>query len=506
MPSRLVRRIHQGTEHPEDGVAMVLALFVILVAAALSIGIAGATLAQVKPTQLAQKNVRTVHAAEAGLDASLGRIRAAKTANAEGSVFGDISKLPCAAKGTVGPDQGNLTYASTIAYYSADPTGKDNNTAWQASHRITCTTGLGTASIPLYALITSVGAGTDAPGQPNRANRTLKTVYDFSTTNENVLGGLVNIYGDTTVCLEATGTAAGSLVKTDPCDPTEPLQVWSYKNDLSFMLTSTKTPANTGMCVEAVGNGTQLKLQVCGMPTTVSLPKQQWSYTGSGHIRATSDSVHQDGPCWKTVGGYLQLDNAACNSSYTATTTYIPHPEAGAGRAGESAAQLVNFKEFGRCLDMTNHDKDANWIILWTCKQLEVETNQKWYFANGKIWGGEAGASYCLQPNATGVKSGAWLVLRNPCTATKSWVFNRDAPSDYSKKWTVVYGDTNLCMSIASSPAATSPWKNSSYDVSLLPWSIATLETCDGTAKQKWNAPPDTGVAAVNNTYEKTGP
>lgn len=70
------RRLRMRTAD-DSGAAILLALFVMAVVAALSVGIAGVVLSQTEPTQLTRKDVQTVHAAEAGIQAGLTRLRAA---------------------------------------------------------------------------------------------------------------------------------------------------------------------------------------------------------------------------------------------------------------------------------------------------------------------------------------------------------------------------------------------------------------------------------------------
>ena len=73
--ARLARRAHDA----EEGVAMLLALMIILMLLSISITVAGVTLSQVKPSQLDRKTTVTESAAEAGFDIALNRIRAANT-------------------------------------------------------------------------------------------------------------------------------------------------------------------------------------------------------------------------------------------------------------------------------------------------------------------------------------------------------------------------------------------------------------------------------------------
>src|SRR4051794_24419894 len=114
-------RMRRVTVSGDSGAAMLLALFVIAVVASLSVAVAGIVLGQTQPTQFARKNVQTVNAAEGGIEAGLTRIRGAST-----GATGVVTSLPCTSTygatfaGSLGPDQGNLSYTTTITYYWTD--------------------------------------------------------------------------------------------------------------------------------------------------------------------------------------------------------------------------------------------------------------------------------------------------------------------------------------------------------------------------------------------------
>ena len=87
--NRLIR-IVRSRRTSDGGFAMILALFLILVITVTSVTVADLMIAQVGPTRLAKKSVRTVDAASAGMQAALGQLR--NTATNGG---GDLTKLPC---------------------------------------------------------------------------------------------------------------------------------------------------------------------------------------------------------------------------------------------------------------------------------------------------------------------------------------------------------------------------------------------------------------------------
>jgi hypothetical protein len=214
-------------------------MFVILtmfIATSISLLLLGTITSQVGPAQFAQKNVRTAHAAEAGLDVALGQIRSASAVDPLDSTktVGSRSKLPCVAgtktgrlSGDIGVSPGELTYDVTIRYYYDDPAGKTD--AWRTTNAMACTTGGGPALTPRYALLQAVGAGRAVPRRSaTDGNRTLETVYDFQLTNANVSGGLIHNYWDGNaasfdLCWDATTEAppAGTRVRMQLCVPEE---------------------------------------------------------------------------------------------------------------------------------------------------------------------------------------------------------------------------------------------------------------------------------------------
>ena len=107
---------------------------------------------------------------------------------------------------------------------------------------------------------------------------------------------------------------------------------------------------------------------------------------------------------------------------------------------------------------------------------------------------------YCLQAGtSTAPPITGTLVLTKVCSST-----------DSSQKWTSTGNNGNnatnynyitkngLCLSIA--PATASAIANG------LPWSQIVVETCNGSLREKWNAPPLTQQPGLGNTRETTGP
>jgi hypothetical protein len=87
----------------------------------------------------------------------------------------------------------------------------------------------------------------------------------------------------------------------------------------------------------------------------------------------------------------------------------VPTASVGAGAAGTALRpfQLVNYQYFGRCIDTTNQDVQATWLIGYPCKQDPLATNLTWNqkFYTG-VSGGDGGtgasASYGGTPGTLG--------------------------------------------------------------------------------------------------------
>jgi hypothetical protein len=93
--------------------------------------------------------------------------------------------------------------------------------------------GIGTPQTPDHADLSSVGADGDA-------QRALTGQYSFSTTNQNIPGGLLHTCAGPDYCFDA-GSAAplvGAQVLMRPCTVGSPQRKFAYTNTLSLNLTS----------------------------------------------------------------------------------------------------------------------------------------------------------------------------------------------------------------------------------------------------------------------------
>lgn len=506
-------RVRSGDD---TGAAILLALFVIAVVAALSVGIAGVVLSQSEPTQLTRKDVQTVHAAEAGIQAGLTRLRAAQTSGA-----GDVKKLPCNTPygatftGSVdGTGQGTLTYSTTITYYSQNPSYPSFRVD---GNRVACSAS-GSPAVPSYALVTSTGEGSAIGGHVSSVgNRELEAVYSFNLTNANVSGGTIQLFQTKSpaLCIAATTVAQTQRVSLQKCDSTNPGQLWTYNPDLTISLTG----YGDSLCLYASPNNktsTYITLQKCDGGY-----QEVWSFNAAGEYQATSSSGTEISYCFVAasdpnpagVGTNIKL-TTNCNAGHDSLHTWQPDAKVGAGHAGDSTGQLVNYKEFGRCLDITGWNTNASELIDYPCKQTpdpkNVDANQKWITPNkfnptGPIQssctnksGCNNSSNVCLQAGTKNVPpvAGTWVLTKTCDSSNKQqqWTSTGDSGSNatnYNFKT-----NNGLCLSVDPTTATLD---------SGIPWSYIVVQTCDGSYWQKWNAPPLGQDAGLSNTWETTG-
>lgn len=517
----ITRRVRRGSD--DEGIALLLVILAMLTVTSLSLLVMGTLLAQITPTQFQQKNTTTANAAEAGLAAGLAAIRNSTSPDptVANEILGDRGLLPCWTNytGTVGgPTATTLTWSTTIKYYAADPSGQTQ--AWRTTNAFQCTSGLGPPVTPNFALVTSNGVAPALPRSSSSAgNRTLETVYTFRLTNQNVSGGLIHIGS---LCLAATsGTpAVGTGVSVTTCVPGAPSQLWAYRQDFTVQLTASQTSvATAGLCIDAypgaAGTDTNIatKMQTCDGTS----PRQRWGISDAREMFGHLTNVFSGKWCFRNDASVLKA-STSCGTQVT------PEPEVGAGAAGSTSnsidgvpLQWVNYREFGRCLDITDWQVSPAAYpggrpseIAYPCKQdpmrdslvnaqpgwnevFTYEASTRLFFlnkdANANRPNNPANPRYCMKsPNS----AGGYVQFFTDCTTASTayqWTINRDTGSS-TTNYTIVDG-YGRCLSVGT--------PNPSYGY---PWSSIVTATCDGTPGQKWNAPPGLQDAPVNNTRE----
>lgn len=531
---------------------MPMLMLVILVGMSFAALLIPMILTQNQSTRFDTSRASSLHAAESGLDAALGLMRAA---NSGDNSDGDTTKLPCGPlNGTVnGPDVANSKYTVTIGYYRSDPGGHDDD--WLGDNVMKCMKDYGSYAqttsddtpvyTPSYALLTSTGtAGTAESGASS--GRTVQTTYVVQTTNTNISGGRIRLFsvkapdgGGKDLCIvpSIVPAAAGHQVVLQPCDPLSPDKTWSYNSDLSIQLVSSvtdtakvKEPHGNGLCLDSNGahaKGAIIILQWCvpqvtdeeeagtGVPRNINAPwNQKWSSDDNAHLCGSKpDKSDTSGLCINGDSAKphkITLENEKASVT-DPNQTWVPDRNVGAGAAGApdplpngymaTMHQLVNYYQFGRCLDVTGKDPNSKFLIVYSCKQnpdvSKVTWNQKWaYRADSQSWVTNDGKNdYCLvSPKSDGGYVTVKL-CRTISDKSAKWRNNLTEDSSggqlaYRDKYTMV-DSSNRCMSVGP---ITDLLDGAYYKIIVAP--------CDGTAKQKWNASSNLLDSSLQNTIE----
>ena len=516
-------------EQGEEGVALLTAILFMILVAGLSVVLLGVILSQATPVFTAQKNTRTIYAAQAGVQASLGVIRSlSQTDVSTGKVTGIQADLPCLVTGLVDGNDASSKYSVTIKYFMVDPTGKD--TAWQdaVANRMVCagTALAGNGPVladprqPLYALALADGVGAGVPGNADAAygNRYISAVYKFKVTNVNIAGGRIWDYNNG-YCLEANSAAVDSQIvfksKANCTSAKDATQLWVYDKDYEIKLASTMMSPAGALCISSPTDKNNIAkatsavagnavLAVCR--SDVTRWNQLWSWVGSntwqGQLASNTDYSNF----------FLSSDTPGTNVVLTVATSpggrFAPSTAVGAGAASYATNQIVNYKEFGRCADVTGEAIGAAWMISYPCKQDPTGTgtkllwNHKWYYTEPPVYTGPPLPTgppassvslgnqqvvvyngrlpivlpnkYCLTAPAPGAKLVTFSLCDDANTTTQRWTRFLDTGT-YSTSY--LFTDTlGRCLSVD----ATDTDGN---------WSKMIVASCNGGLEQKWNAP-----------------
>lgn len=500
---------------------MPLAMLVVLVGLTLSGTLGTLVISQIRSAGYDARRVLALHAAQSGLEAGLAQVRAStKVDTKTGETVGDREKLQCdPISGKVG--KGNPgSWTVSVVYYDSDPQGHRQDAAWLTAHTISCTAANGAKDVPFYAVFTSVGA---ASYGGDTAKRTLTGTYVFHLVNTNILGGLVHVFRDSTtlndLCIDAGSgdPAPETPAKLQMCSSGNVAQTWAYTSTLQFVLVSSQTKSLPyGMCLDAgathVANA-QVLLQPCqsGKP---AIYRQQWSFNDSANLVGTnSTGTDVDGFCFQVQNPNVPGSNLTilktCGGSYNNTNTFSSDANVGAGQAdsdvGRSIGQLINYNQFGRCLDDTGQNPLASHMIAWPCKQnpnpSKVSWNQRYTLpalpevaepAKKATELNFAGGSIYTTYTSTGIQ----YCLTSPLsTAVYKYVTTKLCDGGAAQKWTV-YGRTKLyvtsyrildvngkCLQPRDPSANPSDIYQAVNKISKI-----YVADCDGSTLQKWNA------------------
>ena len=501
-----------GRRSRDETGSMAMYLTIAVVGLAIAALLVPMLITQTQTTRLSTTRVRALDAAQSGIEVMVSRIRAAKIGG-----VGTSSLLPCSTITGEVDGSAQAAYEVKVDYYTADPV------AVPTAAKMRCVEGYGTYDnasdtfTPKYARITSTGTdGTGIPGETR--GRTLVTTYVFRTDNTNIAGGRIRLNPATStspeLCIDAgSAPVANGLIRLQPCaTPLIPQQTWAYRSDLTIQLLSSISPTYpNGLCLDTqppLTDGRDVELGICS-PLGTPPYRQQWSYNDyGGYQGSNSNSVDtgQISPLCMTVSGQTAgvlviLGSCSSDGSSTSPTRQSWIPDAAVGAGAAAAPQLINYFEFGRCLDVTNQNVNTDHLISYPCKQNPfpgaVKWNQKWTTpgiasgaksATGQVYTTKDGVNYCLT-TATAVNGYPTVA---PCSGTNTrqvWtVYGGHANLRYAAQYTIV-DNAGRCLGL------TSP-------VSGETWSAIAVEKCTGATEHKWNAPPNLTSPALQDLDE----
>ncbi len=557
VPTRLLsagRRRLLGAADGETGFALIFTLLLIFIVSSLSIAVAGIVYNQVQPTQYQRKDVAAVNAAAAGLQVSLDQIRAATRTDGNGNLVGVLAQLRCTGSsgalfyastgtsvtaagatfaGTVNTTAGNsassgtLRYSTSVAYYQTDPS--DRSLSWLAANALSCPL----SATPNFAYLQTHGV---VSGQATvSGDRTQHATYTFATSNQNALGGrLVPLGSSPAMCVDAgANPTVGTVLTMKPCLAIgTPQQSWSYRQDLTLFYQGNAT---RNLCIQATTVvGSNATLQTCtGSGTGSTYPYaagqqvQEWPFNDFGHFAAAALGGGYGATCLDPAGQTATSQAAAgvnlvvqiCDNINPGLNSWNPDPQVGAGLAGGNTSgqpgaptrQFVNYAEFGRCLDITNTNVYTDHLIDYPCKQAPDSTqltfNQVWTYTPlgstgyGTMTVTTGGTPYCLTAPSSGVliTVAALGTGSAGCTTAPTpyqlWQATGNLAGNYPNSDELVNKQLSLCLSASSAPNG-----------NLTPGSSNIIvEACNGTLREKWNAPPTTPGTGLGNIGEDIG-
>lgn len=524
---------HRG----DRGVALLTALMFMLFATGLSLVLLSVILSQAVPAYTAQKNTRTVYAAQAGLQSALALIRSADAPpDLSLKVYGKPADLPCSVSGNVAADGTGASYSVSIQYFTSDPTNTTDS--WRAANMMACSVGVST--VPKYAYVSSRGQDSAIPGNADAAagNRALSAIYKFNTTNVNIEGGMIRS-ANSAYCLEADVLSSGAIgvgskVKfalAAGCS-NQASQLWVYSTDYELKLASSIVGGAAGLCITGPatdGADTQdITLTTCKSAPDGGRWNQLWSWVGSYTWSGQSPTTLAPsrycldtgyGAAVSLTGKFLQVKKNCGNAAlttYSPTGSFAPSLAVGAGAASYDTHQLVNYLEFGRCADVTSEVWSSAFMISYPCKQDPTGTgnnllwNHKWYYSEPTLPDpvDPTKISSSLGPQQiyiyleaamtnkrclTAPTSGSGNVTFSTCNSAsvlQQWTRVKDT-GDYSSSYLML--NQGKCLFVNQSDVYTNGGRD---------YSKIQLANCNGSLSQKWNA-PSTNVGADFGGYRE---
>lgn len=519
--STLAGRRRPDQSAGDDGVAIVMSMAYIAVFTTLMLTMLAVVLGQVTPTAQARKDVGSLNAAASGLQAGLANLRSARDENG----VGDPGRLPCQGddaatfrsggtsdqaagavlSGIASGLPGNFSYEVHLAYYREDPT--DKPPAWLADHALSCALG----QTPSYAYLQAYGVGDDVAGtggsRGTRGDRSQTGVYRFWVPAANTAGGRLRQYGHD-LCLDAGDlpVAAGRQLTFQQCKElgSRPGQLWDYRADLTLFFRG--DPANK-LCVQGTPTEAPALRRCTGSGDGSTYPyapgqqAQLWSYNDRGHFAGAGYDGDVSDHCLQPTGPGAAAAVLPCPGETAEYGVFDPDPSIGAGKAGGNTTGIVSEEkpqyvngEVGRCLHVTV--QDVPMISLNRCQQVPDSTkrafNQVWTWTevNGGVGrlsittpstDGEGWRTdHCLTAPAGGPQVEVGVCDLN--APDQEWTATRSLPDDPGLSYHLI-SRSGLCLSVDGV-------------------SGVVLEACSAAGRQRWNAPPPTPDAGLNDVQE----
>ena len=390
---------HRGDHRPgseqERGSILIVLAFIIFTALILTV-VAEDAVAQLGLGSSLARRDNALQAATAGVQSAVAEIRGATT-KPSGST-GVITSLPCTGPtGTVPGSDGGASYTTSVSYVLRSTTGG-------SPESVNClSSGLPTG----YILDTASIASTGTAGSVQRA---VHSTYTFTTTYTPIPGGQILSY-DNLDCLWAPipnsnpGTGPYPLEVTTSCSaPAIPQETFVYNRNWTLQV----TVGGTAWCIQnpwetspsPSSSAPAAQLVPCATTTGSAPNAQEWGINNSAPIQGVQPNGHEDSYCLSNpiASGTKSSSPEAvtvqsCNGNFNQAQTWQMAQTVGAGDAAPVGGnffgpteQMVNFQQFGRCLDVNGQDVGNNSLIVYPCKQFpdpnqEPIWNQRWCWA-----------------------------------------------------------------------------------------------------------------------------
>ncbi len=544
-----------GTKDESGLIMLILTIVLMAILSLITVTVMSGAIGQLELGSTASNRTGALEGALAGVQAMVAQIRAASS---DGQV--ELADLPCTiSTPPLNPALSPLTGETNISDSSSFTVSVQyeylTSSGTDMLGPTTCTQGTGPAYDVTYdgeeaiiaaAVITSCSPTTACPTNPTAAPtstdtwRRVVSTYDFETSYANVPGGLIENYENSTQeqCLEAVETgSAWDLDVTNSCSSGYSDELFQYTSDWNLAIVL----GGVEYCVQDPEDESPASESPIPITTTCgSTAAAQWGVDDYGGIEGANSSGNPNGYCLLnplSVPASGQVTEAAtvgssdCDSTMDNASTWQMTPEVGAGASQPATGQafgvtdqLVNFQEFGYCLDVTGQNVGSTYLIDYMCKQFPDTSaypvwNQRWcfqqlstnssglpvglvYTPDGQTSCSSPSSPYCLQsPLVTASQNIDAYVLVTSCNIDNSnqatdllwtqWTSNGGSEHDYT------YTDEDGYCLEANTANKQAPSDDS--------FSTIQVATCNGSYEQKWNAPPLLGVSQIVNTHEDTG-